>query len=351
VIPSPVRELMSRRRSGLRWAPLALVVLVVAPLAAAQARPAAGLDATASAVQPACTITGTEGDDLLGGTDFPDVICGLGGNDRLRGFGGNDILLGAAGNDTLHGGGGNDQLIGGPGTDTVIYPEVGLPGITVDLVAGTGGPTVDDGRDTDSIIDVENVTGTLGPDTLIGNGLANVLVGYPGVDTVVGGGGDDRFEHLCDAADNADSIDGGPGRDTVSYLSCWRGVTVDLEKGTATAPTGPGGATVTDTIRNVEDVVGSPFDDSLMGDGLANNLSGRKGNDVLGGRGGNDQLYADVGKDSLSGGDGNDKLFARDGTTDTLVDGGVGTDSARIDDGSVNPLVVDPVANVESLIP
>ena len=69
---------------------------------------------------PACTITGTPGNDVLNGTPGDDVICGLGGNDTLIGNGGDDILLGGAGNDTLEGDDGNDTLDGGPGVDTCV---------------------------------------------------------------------------------------------------------------------------------------------------------------------------------------------------------------------------------------
>ena len=66
---------------------------------------------------PACTITGTAGNDILFGTNHRDVICGLGGNDILDGLGGNDVLIGGPGNDTLNGGNGNDVLYGGDGAD------------------------------------------------------------------------------------------------------------------------------------------------------------------------------------------------------------------------------------------
>jgi hypothetical protein len=67
----------------------------------------------------ACTITGTDGDDVLRGTSSKDVICGLGGNDRIRGRGGSDIILGGLGNDRVAGGGGNDRLYGNAGRDVL----------------------------------------------------------------------------------------------------------------------------------------------------------------------------------------------------------------------------------------
>ena len=64
-----------------------------------------------------CTITGTEGEDVLKGTRRVDVICGLGGNDVIHGQRGDDVLYGDAGDDTLNGGAGKDRLYGGSGTD------------------------------------------------------------------------------------------------------------------------------------------------------------------------------------------------------------------------------------------
>jgi hypothetical protein len=66
------------------------------------------------ATGPACTITGTAGDDTLLGTEGDEVICGLAGNDTIVGLGGNDLLVGGPGRDTIYGGAGEDVLIGGP---------------------------------------------------------------------------------------------------------------------------------------------------------------------------------------------------------------------------------------------
>ena len=96
-----------------------------------------------------CTITGTEGDDVLVGTEQADVICGLGGN---------DILHGRAGSDTLDGGRGNDQLYGGRGADT--------------LHGGKG---------------ADRLYGQAGNDTLIGGRGNDRLYGQAGNDTLIGG--------------------------------------------------------------------------------------------------------------------------------------------------------------------
>lgn len=51
------------------------------------------------------------------------------------------------------------------------------------------------------------------------------------------------------------------------------------------------------------------------------------------------------GADELHGGGGDDRLITRDGIADTVIDGGPGNDSAKIDDGSDTP------QNVETLLP
>jgi Ca2+-binding RTX toxin-like protein len=73
-----------------------------------------------------CTVTGTDGDDVLTGTSGDDVICGLGGADVITASAGNDLVIGGsgiddidggAGNDTIFGDGDDDNLKGGPGND------------------------------------------------------------------------------------------------------------------------------------------------------------------------------------------------------------------------------------------
>jgi Ca2+-binding RTX toxin-like protein len=60
------------------------------------------------------------------------------------------------------------------------------------------------------------------------------------------------------------------------------------------------------TIRNVENLLGSSWDDRLTGSDVANGLHGAAGNDTLEGNGGNDTLTGSFGDDVLSGGAGTD---------------------------------------------
>lgn len=82
-----------------------------------------------------CTLTGTDGDDVLNGTAGNDTICGLAGNDVLMGFGGSDLLRGGGGSDALFGGEQDDEMRGGSGID-MLSGELGA-----DLLRG--------GRDAD----------------------------------------------------------------------------------------------------------------------------------------------------------------------------------------------------------
>jgi Ca2+-binding RTX toxin-like protein len=80
-------------------------------------------------------------------------------------------------------------------------------------------------------------------------------------------------------------IDGGNANDTVSYLyGATTGVRVNLASVTPQATGGSG----SDRLINVENLVGSNFNDSLTGNATSNVLTGGLGKDTLTGNGGND---------------------------------------------------------------
>jgi Ca2+-binding RTX toxin-like protein len=84
---------------------LVLASLVVALAPAVTASPAGAAP---------CTISGTDGDDVLTGTEGPDVICAGAGNDVIHALGGDDVIYGGAGWDTIHAGDGDDLAYLGP---------------------------------------------------------------------------------------------------------------------------------------------------------------------------------------------------------------------------------------------
>ena len=138
----------------------------------------------------------------------------------------------------------------------------------------------------------DNLSGNAGDDQLDGGDGNDTLNGGTGNDVLIGGLGDDTY-------------DGGAGIDTVSYATgATAGVTVLLASDRNQA-TGGGG---TERIRNVENVTGSQFNDTLTGSTLANRLEGGAGNDSLSGDAGNDVLVGGQGTDTLNGGAGLDTI-------------------------------------------
>ena len=164
--------------------------------------------------------TGTTLDDVLVGNGSSNALSGLGGGDTLRGLAGTDTLNGAEGNDALEGGDTNDSLRPGPGTnsvhggtgtDTVDYSGLTGGGVSVDLGAGTT-----TGAATDSLVAVENATGTKQADSLIGSSFPNVLNGLVGADTLdsVDAAGNDTVNGGSDADVDTCTVD--PGDRVVS---------------------------------------------------------------------------------------------------------------------------------------
>ncbi len=134
--------------------------------------------------------------------------------------------------------------------------------------------------------------------TIEGGSDGSVLKGTSASDTILAGDGNDVI--IGDSG--ADVLDGGDGiQDVVDYSQSAEAVEVNLDK-----QQGRGGAAEGDTIRNVEGVVGSSFDDTLVGDNEANMLVGNRGDDRISGGSGEDLLVGGQGDDQLDGGEGID---------------------------------------------
>jgi len=145
----------------------------------------------------------------------------LSGDDTIIGGVSNDVLYPGLGDDSIYGGLGSDFVYVGPGAATIdggdgwdtvsfadnhaSYPTYDT-GVSIDLSAGTG--TNRDGS-TLVISNVEDVTGSLGHDTIVGDGARNSLYGYAGDDSIFGSGGDDWLY----GGDGNDTLDGGEGDD------------------------------------------------------------------------------------------------------------------------------------------
>ncbi len=164
-----------------------------------------------------CTVVGTFGDDRrLRGTNRADVICGLDGNDRIDGKHGHDTVYGNDGDDLLMGLGGNDLLDGGSDTDSVSYGS-SQQSMRVDLARGRA-----TGEGNDTLVSIEDVTGSryddvlagdAGPNRMFGLGGDDLLKGRAGPDELYGGAGRDTLL----GGPGADLLHGGSGPDTCRH--------------------------------------------------------------------------------------------------------------------------------------
>jgi len=248
--------------------------------------------------------TGGAGTDTL--TNIEN-ITGSAYDDTLTGNAADNTLLGGAGNDTLIGGSGNDSLDGGAGTDTASYADAAAA-VTVNLSLTTAQNT--GGAGTDTLTNIETITGSAYDDIFTGNAADNRLLGGAGNDVLTGGAGND-------------SLDGGAGTDIASYADAAAAVTVNLSLTTAQDTGGAG----TDTLTNIETITGSAYDDTLTGNAADNTLLGGAGNDVLTGGAGNDSLDGGAGTDTANYADAGAAVTVNLGLTTAQNTGGAGIDT------------------------
>jgi Ca2+-binding RTX toxin-like protein len=181
---------------------------------------------------------GGNGDDVISlddGTTLPIRLDGGADDDYLYGNAGNDTLLGGTGNDYLYGRGGNDsftggeeneggegndvfeegtaatrgtRIDGGAGNDSVNY-AARTRAVTVTLAGANRTFTNGEAGEFDDFVNVENVSGGSGNDTLTGDALGNILRGNGGNDTLDGLGGND----FLSGGEGTDRFFGGDGDD------------------------------------------------------------------------------------------------------------------------------------------
>jgi Ca2+-binding RTX toxin-like protein len=230
------------------------------------------------------TVSGVFGVD---GTSFDDVIAGDANHNSLVGGSGNDLLAAL---------GGSDNVIGQDGTDTVNYATETGP-IVADL----------------SSFNSNNVTAPGGNDSVFG---VENMIGSPQDDQITGGPENNSF----DGRGGADQLNGGTGgSDTAGFNGIATGVTADLGAGTAT---GQG----SDTLTNIDNLLGSTQADTLTGDDQDNMINGLQG------------------ADSLDGGTGGVDTASFAGLAQG-VDANLATDSAT----TIGPGEIDTLANFDNL--
>ena len=325
-------------------------------------------------------------------------------NGRIRTVGDVD-LTGNAVNNTLYAGTGNNILNGGTRNasdiDTVSYQYgVTATGVTVKLITTTTGQATG-GSGADTLLNIENLTGSRYNDQLTGNTANNVLDGGAGNDKLDGGAGNDTYVvnttadlvteranegidlikssasySLADtdgtganggnvenlqltgtAAINATGntlnnilyansagnvLDGGTGIDTVSYqYGATARVTVSLA---TTAPQATGGSG-SDVLRNIENLTGtSNYYDILTGNSGNNVLDGGLGDDTLIGGLGNDTYVVNSQFDIVTELTGQGTDLIQSSSTYSLVD----TDGIGHNGGNVENLLLIGTAAINA---
>lgn len=214
---------------------------------------------------------------------YDDVINGSNGNDDIasgRNWG-NDTVFGNGGDDYIKGDAGNDILDGGSGYDTLSYAQTfydatSFRGINLNLNTGT---VTDSWGGTDTISNFEEFQGSRFSDVMIGSNTdREQFMGLRGADLIDGGGGTRDWARYDRDADY-----GG-----------LRGIRANLDNGTGIGGNIQGtirdGFGQTDTVRNIERVIGTQFNDVFLGSNENNMFAGMGGKDSFDGLGGFDNL-------------------------------------------------------------
>lgn len=284
-------------------------------------------------------IWGGIGSDNLSGGDDNDIIRGEVGQDFIDGGFGNDVLLGGEDNDLLFGRQGNDFLSGGNDQDE-LYGEQGD-----DLLEGNlGDDTLSGGDDTDTLSGNEGndqLKGDAGDDSLEGNLGNDTLYGGIGTDTLLGNEDDDKLygnegEDILKGGEGADeiyggkgedsiwgeigfdTIDGGAGSDTIDYSRVPSRVVVNIDENRdydneqnpgefdlepnfeIDSGTGLDGYGTVDKLKNLENILGTAFNDILIGNNADNHIQAGAGDDLIISSKGNDIYAGEDGIDVIS---------------------------------------------------
>lgn len=240
---------------------------------------------------------GGAGDDIIIGLDGPDFIWGGDGNDVLGGAGG-DTVYGEAGNDILTG----NLMYGGSGQNTynvfqsiannqVIHSESGLDKIVVQSSIRPDQVRVSWLGDDDLLLTtVDSIGRVIGTVRLV-----DQLSGYKTAAIT-----EVRF------ASNPDVV--------------W---TAEHLKELAVVSSAFNGGTVNGFYNIINNIVGSPGDDTLNGGSLADVIDGGAGNDLLDGKEGDDAYRFGYGS-------GTDRLIDHNGANIVQLAPGINTTDVRV---------------------
>ena len=164
-------------------------------------------------------------------------------------------------------------------------------------------------------------------DTLVGNGLTNVLTGNVGGNVIKGGAGADTLWGLAgddslDGGTGADALNGGAGNDTYWIDNIGDKVNEVAGAGTDTAMSWVS-YTLPSNVENLQGlgsgalwIKGNELANQIVGNAAANTIYGMDGADTISGGGGSDRIIGGAGKDVMAGGDGAD-TFVFSAVTDS----------------------------------
>jgi Ca2+-binding RTX toxin-like protein len=139
----------------------------------------------------------------------------------------------------------------------------------------------------------------------IPTGARMLLVDGLGPATLTGGSSSDLL--ITEDDSGGDVFSGAEGQDFIDYTHAPAGITVTLnnkpDDGAACPGTGCEGDNV---MGDIESIAGTPFNDSLTGNGLRNLFDPSVGVNTVFGKGGDDVFFEGGGKDDFTGGKGFD---------------------------------------------
>jgi VCBS repeat-containing protein len=253
------------------------------------------------------------------GSAFNDVLTGTTSSflpDIIWGGAGTDVISALAGTDTIYGGAtARDTIDGGADADTANYFDA-TAAITLTLASATTATMT--GGDTDRVVNIENIVAGAFNDVITGAANeANTIDGGLGNDTLNGGTG--------------------TGTDVVAYWSATAAVTANL--GTTLASGGAG----SDVITNFEGIIGSIYNDSLTGrTSNADYLYGGEGDDIL-----TPGSTSTTGSDTVDGGAGVDTLYINSSiSTGITINLSSGTATGGSAAGTINYVIY----NIEKVV-
>jgi hypothetical protein len=263
------------------------------------------------------TVIGGGGNSIIyGSTKGTSSLVGGSGNSTIVGGGGNSIVYGGTGNDSLEAGSGPSTLHGGGGTDilkgnalaSLIEPISANSGVP-ETITLTNSSYVVPGYESETIINgfgqvaiglgsgqfVLDASQTTGPVALYGGVGANTILAGSGddslfagsgTDSLVGGAGQDTFVFGDSTQGNVTINNAHDSSDSLDFSQFSAGIDLDLEKvGPQVVSPGLMTLSITNPLA-VRQVLGSPYPDTIMGNGAGDTLVGNGGDDYLDGRGG-----------------------------------------------------------------